>query len=165
MSRAPKTIAITFATVATVVLSGCASTSAGDTNASDIQEVRALFLRQAAGATAKDIDAMDAVFARTSAGQADTVSFIARAYRYWGRDEVLAHFRKIFAGTWRFEPDEEQIRVTLLGNDVAQIFAPTRITAGPEGQPATTSQFYMTEFALRTTDGWRISSIIAVPAQ
>jgi len=105
------------------------------------------------------------VLARTPAGQHDPVSFVARAYRYWGRDEVLAHFRKIFTGTWRFEPDETQVRVTLLGKDVAEIFAPTRVTVGPAGQPAVTSKFYVTEFALRTSDGWRISSIVAVPAQ
>lgn len=138
---------------------------AADASAEDIQEVRALFLRQAAGATANDINEMDAVFARTAPGQPDPVSFVARAYRYWGREAVLAHFRRVFAGTWRFEPDEAAIRVTLMGKDVAQIYAPTRVTVGPAGQPATTSQFHMTEFAIRTPDGWRISSIVAVPAQ
>lgn len=142
-----------------------AAMAAEDGAAADIQAVRALFLRQAAGATANDIHEMEAVFADAPAGQPDPVSFVARAYRYWGRAAVLAHFRRVFAGTWRFEPDEAAIRVTLLGKDVAQIYAPTRVTVGPVGQPPTVSQFHMTEFALRTSDGWRITTIVAVPAQ
>jgi ketosteroid isomerase-like protein len=163
MTAAWKTIAACIAAVAG--LSSSTPAAAADTSAADIQEVRALFLRQAAGATAKDINEMDAVIAKPQPGQPDTVSFVARSYRYSGRDEVMAHFRKIFTGTWRFEPDESAIRVTLMGSDVAQIYAPTRVTAGAAGQPATTSQFYMSELAIRTPEGWRIASFVAVPAQ
>ena len=155
---------IIAATVMAFLVAGPAMATEDDA-ASDIQAVRALFLRQAAGATANDIHEMEAVFAVTPAGQPDPESFVARAYRYWGREAVLAHFRRIFAGTWRFEPDEAAIQVTMLGKDVAQIYAPTRVTVGPPGQPATTSQFHMTEFAIRTSDGWRIATIVAVPAQ
>lgn len=138
---------------------------AADDSAADIQAVRALFLKQAAGATAHDIKEMEAVFAVTPAGQPDQVSFIARAYRYWSRDEVIAHFRRTFAGTWRFEPDEAAIKISLLSKDVAQIYAPTRVTVGPAGQPPTIAQFHMTEIAVRTADGWRIATIVATPAQ
>ena len=89
---------------------------------------------------------------------------MARAYRFWGRQAVLEHFRTIFAGTWRFEPDEDAIRVMPLGPDAAHIYAPTRITAGAAGQEAATSTFLVNEFAIRTADGWRISAIVPVPA-
>ena len=149
---------------ATVVV--CASPAmAVQDNTADIAAVRALFLRQAAGATAHDIHEMEAVFAEAPAGQPDPVSFVARAYRYWGRAQVIAHFQRTFAGTWRFEPDQAAIRISLLGNDVAQIYAPTQVTVGPAGQPPTVAQFHMTEFAIRTPDGWRIATIVAVPAQ
>ena len=98
-------------------------------NAADVEEIRALFLRQAAGETAHDIDVIDAVLARALPGQPDPVNFVARAYRFWGREAVIDHFRTVFTGTWRFEPDEEAIRVMPLGPDVAHIYAPTRITA------------------------------------
>ena len=161
MNRVSKKIA-----GATAIALLCAGPAlAGDDNAADIQAVRALFLRQAAGATAHDIHEMEAVFARTPPGQPDSVSFVARAYRYWGRDEVIEHFRKTFEGTWKFEPDQAAIRISMLGKDVAQIYAPTRVTVGPPGQTPTVAQFHMTEFALRTPDGWRIATITAVPAQ
>jgi hypothetical protein len=129
----------------------------------DVAEIRALFLRQAAGETAHDIEAIDAVLARAAPGQPDPVTFVARAYRFWGREAVLEHFRAIFKGTWRFEPDLSAIRVIPISADVAQIYAPTQITLGPVEGPATTYQFLVNEFAVRTSVGWRISAIVPVP--
>jgi ketosteroid isomerase-like protein len=134
-------------------------------DSADIVEIRALFLRQAAGETAHDIEAIDAVLAHAPQGQPDPVNFVARAYRFWGREAVLNHFRTIFAGTWRFEPDESAIQVIQLGPDAAHIYAPTRVTVGPAGKPAATYQFHINEFAIRTPDGWRISAIVPVPAE
>jgi hypothetical protein len=131
----------------------------------DIEEIRALFLRQAAGETAHDIGVIDAMLARTPPGQPDPVNFVARAYCFWRREAVIEHFRATFAGTWQFEPDQSAIRVIPLGPDVAHIYAPTRITAGAPGQPAATRSFLINEFAIRTPDGWRISAIVPVPVQ
>jgi len=130
-------------------------------SAADIEEIRNLFLRQAAAENAHDIGAIESVLARTPAGQPDPVNFVARAYRFWGRAAVVDHFRAVFAGTWRFEPDAGAIRVIPLGPDVAHIFAPTRITTG---QPAATHAFLVNEIAIRTPEGWRIAAIIPVPA-
>ena len=102
-------------------------------SAADIEEVRKLFLRQAAGETAHDLDVIESVLAHTPLGQPDPVNFVARAYRFWGREAVIDHFRTLFAGTWRFEPEEDALRVMPLGPDVVHIYAPTRITAGAAG--------------------------------
>jgi len=134
-------------------------------SSADIQEIRALFLRQAAAETAHDIKGIDAVLAHAPVGQPDPVTFVARAYRFWGREAVIKHFETVFSGTWRFEPDQDAIRVSPLGPDTAQIYAPTRITVGAAGQPSTSYQFLVNEFAVRTADGWRISAIVPVPAQ
>lgn len=131
----------------------------------DLREIRALFLRQAAGETAHDIEVIESVLALAPAGQPDPVNFVARAYTFWGREAVLAHFRDVFAGTWRFEPDEGAMRVVPLGPDTAHIYAPTRITAGAAGRPEATFQFLVNEIAIRTPDGWRISAIVPVPTQ
>ncbi|HEY9131478.1 MAG TPA: nuclear transport factor 2 family protein [Dyella sp.] len=131
----------------------------------DIKEIRALFLRQAAAESAHDIDGMAAVLANTEPGQPDSVNFVARAYRFWGREAVLDHFRTVFAGTWRFEPEVDEIKVFPISADAAHIFAPTHVTAGPAGGDETTFRFLVNEFAARTRDGWRITSIVPVPAQ
>lgn len=134
-------------------------------SAADIEEIRQLFLRQAAGETAHDIAVIESVLASALPGQPDPVNFVARAYRFWGREAVVDHFHTAFAGTWRFEPVEDEIRVLPLGPDVAHIYAPTRITAGAAGQEAATYTFLVNEIAIRTAEGWRISAIIPVPAQ
>lgn len=134
-------------------------------SAADLEEIRALFLRQAAGETTHDIAVIDSVLAHALPGQPDPVNFVARAYRFWGREAVIDHFRTVFTGTWRFEPDEEAIQIIPLGPDVAHIYAPTRVTAGPADQEAATYTFLVNEFAIRTPEGWRISAIVPVPAQ
>jgi hypothetical protein len=93
------------------------------------------------------------------------LNFVARAYRFWGREAVMDHFRTIFAGTWRFEPDLNVIQLIPIAAGVAQIYAPTRITVGAAGRAANTYQFLVNDFAMRTPDGSRISAIIPVPAQ
>jgi hypothetical protein len=112
----------------------------------DVAEIRALFLRQGAAETAHDIDGMNDVLATAVDGQADPVNFVGRAYRFWGRGAVLEHFASVFEETWRFEPEAEHIKVSAINQDVAHIYAPTSITIG-------------------TPDGWRISTIVPVPAQ
>lgn len=131
----------------------------------DSRDVRALFLRQAAAESAHDLAGIDGVLAPQEKGQVDPVTFVARAYRFWGREEVMDHFRTTFAGTWKFEPDERSIRIVPLGTDVAHIFAPTRITIGAAGQPGKEYQFLVNEFAVRTPKGWKITTIVPVPTQ
>lgn len=131
----------------------------------DIEEIRALFLRQAEGENAHDIEVIATVLAKAAPGSPDPVNFVARAYSFWGRAAVLDHFRTVFAGTWRFEPDRDAMKITPLGPDTAHIFAPTRITVGAAGESGTTYPFLVNEIAVRTAEGWRIATIIPVPAQ
>ena len=162
--RIPK-IAVLAASAILLLSSIVQSVAAEAFSAVDGQEVRALFLRQAAGETAHDLAAIDGVLAHTASGQPDPVNFVARAYRFWGREAVLDHFRTTFTATWRFEPDQDAIRIVPIGADVAHIYAPTNITIGAAGQPGTAYPFLVNEFAIRTAEGWRISTIVPVPTQ
>ena len=90
----------------------------------DRQEVKAVFLQQAAAATAHDIAAFERVLAPTPAGQPDPVTFIARAYKFWGKTALIEHFDETFKGVWKFEPDAERVRVIPLTPDAAEIDAP-----------------------------------------
>jgi ketosteroid isomerase-like protein len=131
----------------------------------DIHDIRELFLRQADAETSHDIDALDNILIRIEPGQSDPVTFVARAYRFWGRDAVMEHFRKTFAGTWIMQPDTNEIRIIPITGDVAQIYAPCSITMGAPGKPANTTTYLINEFAVRTREGWKISAIVPVPAQ
>ena len=131
----------------------------------DRQEVKAVFLQQAAAATAHDIEAFERVLASTPPGQPDPVAFVARAYQFWGKPALIEHFKETFKGIWRFEPDAERVRVIPLTPDTAQIYAPTQVTFGTSSETAKTAPFLVYEVAVRTSEGWRIAAIIPVPAQ
>ena len=131
----------------------------------DRQEVKAVFLEQAAAATAHDIAVFERVFAPTSAGQPDPVTFVARAYQFWGKPELIEHFKETFKGVWKFEPDAERVRVIPLTPDAAEIYAPTQVTFGTSSETAKTAPFLVYEVAVRTSEGWRIAAIVPVPAQ
>ncbi|ANN65486.1 DUF4440 domain-containing protein [Bordetella bronchialis] len=142
-----------------------AQAAASGFDARDRDAVRAVFLAQAAAATAHDLQAFDAVLVHAAPGQADPVVFVARAYQFWGRPALLAHFQETFKGVWKFEPDRDAIRIQPLTADAAQIYAPTRITLGHKPEDARSASFLVYETAIRTPQGWRIASIVPVPAQ
>ncbi|VVE25822.1 hypothetical protein PCA20602_03387 [Pandoraea capi] len=131
----------------------------------DEQRVRSLFLTQVAAENAHDIATLDTVLADSDAGRPSPVSFVARAYRFWGKDAVMQHFREAFAGTWHLEPDAAQIQVIPLSDDTAQLYAPTQVTLGGPGKPAVTAPFLINQFAVRTPQGWKFTAILPVPAQ
>ena len=131
----------------------------------DRQEVKAVFLQQAAAATAHDMAAFERVFAPTPAGQPDPVTFVARAYQFWGRPALIEHFNETFKGVWKFEPDAERVKVVPLTPDTAEIYAPTQVTFGTSSETAKTAPFLVYEVAVRTPEGWRIAAIVPVPAQ
>lgn len=147
------------------LLTGAGCAQAADVTPADSQAVRALFLQQTTAETAHDLHALSGMFASTAPGQPDAVSFVARAYRFWGRDEVLEHFRQTFAGTWRVEPDPSALRIIPLNQDTVQVYAPTKVTIGAPGQPEKTATFLINEFMIRSPSGWKVAAVIPVPAQ
>jgi hypothetical protein len=130
----------------------------------DRQEVKDVFLRQAAAATAHDIVAFERVLASAPAGQPDPIAFVARAYQFWGKPALIEHFKETFKGVWKFEPNVESIKIIPLTADVAQLYAPTQITLGASEASARSAPFLVYEVAVRTPEGWRIASIVPVPA-
>jgi hypothetical protein len=54
--------------------------------------------------------------------------------------------------------------VTIIDDNVAQLFVPITFTIGSAGQPAQTTRFLMNQVLRKTADGWKVSSILPVPA-
>ena len=131
----------------------------------DRQEVKDVFLRQAAAATAHDIVAFEGVFASAPAGQPDPVVLVARPYRFWGKPALIAHFKETFKGVWKFDPNVESIKIIPLTADVAQVYAETQITGGPLDAPSKPAPYLVYEVAVRTAEGWRIAAIVPLAAQ
>jgi hypothetical protein len=52
----------------------------------------------------------------------------------------------------------------MIGEGVAQIFVPIVFTIGPPGQPPQQMKFLMNQVLVKTPSGWRVSSILPMPA-
>jgi len=52
----------------------------------------------------------------------------------------------------------------MLRDDVAQLYVPIVFTIGPAGQPAQPTRFLMNQVLVKTPAGWKVSSILPIPA-
>jgi Domain of unknown function (DUF4440) len=90
--------------------------------------------------------------------------WITRGTPIWGSDAALKRFAALYKGTWRLEPDAASLKVLRIGQDTAQLFVPISFTIGAAGKPAQTTRFLMNQVLVRTSGGWRVSSILPIPA-
>ena len=56
----------------------------------------------------------------------------------------------------------DEVKITKLSPDVAQVFAPTAISIGPAGQPAQPRLFMLNQIYVKTAAGWKLASIFPV---
>ena len=152
---------------AMIVVAAASSTVAYAQNVMSSAEegVRALFLAQVDAENAHDIAKLDGILADSIDDKLSPVSFVARSYQFWGKKEVMKHFEETFKGTWHLEPDMAHSRVVALSADTVQIYVPTKVTLGAPGKDPVTATFLINQFAIRTSQGWRFTAILPVPAQ
>ena len=131
----------------------------------DRAQVKDVLLRQAAAASAHDIAAFEQVLVSVPPGHQDPIVMVARAYQFWGKTALINHFKETFKGVWKFKPEVESIRIIPLTLDVAQAYARTQITLGHSDASAKIAPYLVYEVAVRTSEGWRIASIVLEPAQ
>ena len=83
---------------------------------------------------------------------------------FWGTDVVMHHFAELYnAGPFRIDPDYDRERVVGLTHDVAQAYVPVKITVAYAGQTPVPKPFLMILEWVRTPDGWRLATDIALP--
>jgi hypothetical protein len=83
---------------------------------------------------------------------------------FWGRDVVLEHFAALYeAGPFRIDPDYARVKVVGLTRDVAETYAPVKITVAYAGQTPVPKPFLMILDWIRTREGWRMATDIALP--
>jgi hypothetical protein len=81
-----------------------------------------------------------------------------------GEDAALQRFGALYQGTWRLAPKLDELQITLLSADVAQIYDRIDFTIGPAGQAATTTQFLFNAVLVKTQKGWQVASILPIAA-
>ena len=83
---------------------------------------------------------------------------------FWGSDVVLQHLDDLYkAGPFHIEPDYDKEKVVALGRDVAETYVPVSITVAYAGQDPVPKPFLMILDWVRTKDGWRMATDIALP--
>jgi len=83
---------------------------------------------------------------------------------FWGTDVVMQHLADLYsAGAFRIDPDYDKEKVVGLTHDVAETYAPVQITVAYAGQTPVPRPFLMILNWIRTPQGWRMASDIALP--
>jgi hypothetical protein len=83
---------------------------------------------------------------------------------FWGADVVVTHIGDLFgAGSFRIDPDYAKEKVVGLTRDVAETYAPVAISVAYAGQTPVPKPFIMILDWIRTPEGWRMATDIALP--
>lgn len=138
-----------------VMVLAAGTARAGDPRA----EVKATFERFVVAQNAHDAAAVEALLS-----DSDSFLWITRGTAVWGRAQALARFRALYGGTWQLDPDMEAFRVTVAEEGVAVLFVPVVFTIGAAGEAPQKSQFLMNQVLRKGPGGWRIASILPIPA-
>jgi ketosteroid isomerase-like protein len=122
-------------------------------------EVRATFDRFVAAQNAHDIKAVESLLLSSP-----DFLWITRGTPIWGADAASKRFAALYQGSWRLETEPSGLKVTMLGDGVAQVYVPILFTIGAPGQPPQQTKFLMNQVLVKTQNGWRVSSILPIPA-
>jgi hypothetical protein len=82
---------------------------------------------------------------------------------FWGDQVVVQHIHDISQGPFRIDPDYARVKTVGLTHDVAETYAPVHITVAYAGQTPVPKPFLMIVDWIRTPDGWRMATDIALP--
>jgi hypothetical protein len=83
---------------------------------------------------------------------------------FWGTEVVLQHLEDHYkAGPFHIEPGYDKEKVVALSRDVAQTYVPVSITVAYAGQVPVPKPFLMILEWVRTAQGWRMATDIALP--
>lgn len=121
-------------------------------------EVRSTFDRFVTAQNEHDIKAVQTLLL----GSPDFL-WVTRGAPVWGQNAALKHFSALYGGTWRLDPDLTNLKVIMIADGVAQLYAPIMFTIGAAGQPAQETKFLMNLLLVKTQSGWRVSSILPIP--
>ncbi len=132
---------------------------AGSVQAGTEDEVKAQFSKFVAAQNAHDLKAVSDTLL-------DSPQFlwITRGAPIWGREAALKRFEALYQGTWSLDPKMDELRVIELQPGVAHLYVPITFMISPAGQTAQPTRFLMNQVAVKTAGGWKISSILPIPA-
>jgi len=93
--------------------------------------------------------------------------FVAKApvgwHGYWGIDDVIQHLHDMYQTPFRIDPAYDEEKVVFITPDIAETYAPVRITVAYGGQNPVPKPFVMVLLWIRTANGWKMTTDIPIP--
>ena len=109
----------------------------------------------------------DLVAVRKLVWDSPSTLFVAKApvgWRgYWGIDDVMQHLHDMYQTPFRIDPDYNEEKVVFITPEVAETYAPVRITVAYGGQNPVPKPFVMVLVWIKTAQGWRMTTDIPIP--
>src|SRR5260370_21935842 len=157
--RSTRRKVVTMRWTSRIAISLMLLTVAGVARAGSEAEVKELFAKFVAAQNAHDLKAVGELLQ-------DSPQFlwITRGIPIWGRDAALKRFEGLYQGTWSLDPKIDELRVIELQPGVVQLYVPITFMISPAGQTAQPTRFLMNQVVVKTADGWKVSSILPIPA-
>ena len=126
------------------------------------EEVRAVFDKWIATQNAHDLKGI-----RNLLSDSPDMLWISRGKPIWGREAALKTLEERYKGTWKIDVDKKEVRVISVSRRVAQLYAPTQLSAGDPGAEPSRNRLYINLVMVKKPEGWQIVSIlpILVPPQ
>ena len=121
-------------------------------------DVKALFDRFVTAQNAHDANAV-----RELLLDSPNFLWISRGTTVWGRDAAINRFETFYQGTWHLAPDNSTVRIIMLGETAAQLYASIMFTTGAPGQPGQAMPVLMNQTYVKTPSGWRVASLLPIP--
>jgi ketosteroid isomerase-like protein len=132
---------------------------AGVARAGSEDEAKAAFAKFIAAQNAHDIKAVGELL-----HDSPNFLWITRGAPIWGRDAALKRFEALYQGTWSLDPKMDELRTFELQPGVVQLYVPITFMISQAGQTAQPARFLMNQVLVKTADGWKVSSILPIPA-
>lgn len=109
----------------------------------------------------------DLVAVRKLVWDSPSTLFVAKApvgwHGYWGLDDVIQHLHDMYQTPFRIDPNYDEEKVVFITPEVAETYAPVRITVGYAGQNPVPRPFVMVLLWIKTADGWKMTTDIPIP--
>ena len=131
----------------------------GAARAGTEDEIKAFFAKFVAAQNAHDLKAV-----AETLQDSPQFLWITRGTPVWGREAALKRFEALYQGTWSLDPKTDELRVIEVRPDVVHLFVPITFMISPAGQTAQPTRFLMNQVVVKTADGWKVSSILPIPA-
>jgi uncharacterized protein (TIGR02246 family) len=121
------------------------------------EEVRAVFDKWISTQNAHDLKGI-----RNLLSDSPDMLWISRGKPIWGRDAALKTLEERYKGTWKIDVDKKELRVISVSRRVAQVYAPTQLTAGEPGTEPSRNRLYINLVMVKKPEGWQIVSILPI---